>query len=65
MGALLLLLCLVTGRQFYLRAEVDYGYPAWQIAAVVQVVAWAAQVCNTKFNPVYLIKIVFQSLHSS
>lgn len=43
-GAILLAFCLVNGRRFYLDAEVSYGYPAWQIAAVVQVVCWVAQV---------------------
>jgi len=43
MGALLLLLCLVTARTFYLGAVVNYGYPAWQIAVVIQIVCWIAQ----------------------
>jgi len=42
-GALLLLCCLVTARKFYLTAAVIYGYPAWQIAVVVQIVCWIAQ----------------------
>ena len=58
MGALLLLFCLVTGRGFYLGAEAVYGYPAWQIAAVIQVVCWIAQVISYKFNLRHLIQIL-------
>lgn len=47
-AAILLAICLVTGRKFYLEAEVSYGYPAWQIAVAVQVVCWIAQVIFRK-----------------
>ncbi|KAJ6636139.1 2-hydroxy-palmitic acid dioxygenase mpo1, partial [Pseudolycoriella hygida] len=42
-ATLLLAFCLVSGRKFYLEAELNYGYAAWQIAAVIQVVCWVAQ----------------------
>ncbi|KAG4070618.1 hypothetical protein HA402_013538 [Bradysia odoriphaga] len=42
-AAILLGFCLITGRKFYLESEAMFDYPAWQIAAVVQVVCWVAQ----------------------
>ncbi|CAL8118380.1 unnamed protein product [Orchesella dallaii] len=43
LAALLILLCLITARRFYLTSEVSYGVPAWQLAVVIHVVCWIAQ----------------------
>lgn len=43
-ATILLALCLVTGRKFYLEAEVSYGFPAWQLAAALNFLCWIAQV---------------------
>lgn len=61
-GAILIAFCLVTGRRFYLESEVVYGYPAWQIAVVIQIVCWVAQVISqfdiffTEINRFYLVR---------
>jgi len=43
LGAILVFVCLVTARKFYLECGVNYGVPAWQVAAVLHVLCWIAQ----------------------
>ncbi|ODM95244.1 hypothetical protein Ocin01_11427 [Orchesella cincta] len=43
LAALLVLICLITSRRFYLTAEISYGVPAWQLAVLIHVVCWIAQ----------------------
>lgn len=65
-AAILLAFCLVTSRRFYLECEVVYGYPAWQVAAVIQVVCWIAQVIfKKKFDFVFSSKLFASKLYSS
>ncbi|XP_035712828.1 2-hydroxy-palmitic acid dioxygenase mpo1-like [Folsomia candida] len=43
LGALLVLVSLVTAHRFYLGAQATWGHPAWQVAAVLHVLCWIAQ----------------------
>jgi hypothetical protein len=43
-AAVLVLLCLLTARKFYLGGVTSSGMPAWQFAIVIHVGGWIAQV---------------------
>jgi len=44
LGAALVFFCTFTGRNFYLNSMTTWGYPAWQLALLIQIVAWGLQV---------------------